>query len=181
MKRRLVLTLAICALLSARRAAAQEVAIGYQGLPYKASGESKTGINLGEGLLLHVGAGAEAGWDSNVFYANSADPLGVKSSAILRLSTFAELTNASRAAVAVQPGLSYDVRAGLTYRRYTSSDPAIVPYRDAWMPSAGLSLGSSGRRGRNDVQDERCGFRRAFGVGGVCLVHQDCLGPSSSV
>jgi hypothetical protein len=144
MKRRLVLTFAICALLSARRAAAQEVSIGYQGLPYKAPGESKTGVNLGEGLLLHVGLGAEAGWDSNVFYANADDPLGVKSSAILRLSSFAELTNASRsAAVASQPGLSYDVRAGLTYRRYTSNDPAIVPYRDAWMPNAGISLGTS--------------------------------------
>jgi hypothetical protein len=143
MKRRLVLTVAICVLLSARRAAAQEVAIGYQGLPYKAPGESKTGVNLGEGLLLHVGVGAEAGWDSNVFYANAADPLGVKASAILRLTTFGELTNASRTAGGgAQTGLSYDVRAGLTYRRYLSTDASIVPYRDAWMPTAGLSLGS---------------------------------------
>ena len=47
-----------------------EVTIGYQGLPYKASGESNTGIQVSEGVLMHVGAGAEAGYDTNVFYAN---------------------------------------------------------------------------------------------------------------
>ena len=43
------------ALLVARLASAQEVTIGYQGLPYKATGESNTGIQLSDGLLLHAG------------------------------------------------------------------------------------------------------------------------------
>ena len=49
-----------------------EVTIGYQGLPYKATGESRTGIQLSESVLMHVGAGAEAGYDSNVFYQDAA-------------------------------------------------------------------------------------------------------------
>jgi hypothetical protein len=152
MNRRLALTIAAFALLSARRAAAQEMSIGYQGLPYKATGESKTGINLGEGVLLHVGAGAEAGWDSNVFYSNSSDPGGVISSGILRFNTFGELTNATRAGAA-QTGLTYDARAGLTYRRYTSDNANVVRYRDAFTPTAGLSLGAGTGRWTFQLSD----------------------------
>ena len=142
MNRRLALTIAAFALLGARRAAAEEVSIGYQGLPYKVTGDSKTGINLAEGVLLHVGAGAEAGYDSNVFYGNSTTPGGVIGSGILRFNTFGELTNASRTGGG-SPSLSYDMRAGLTYRRYTSDNPAVRAYDNAFMPSAGLSLGTS--------------------------------------
>src|SRR5258707_5868136 len=101
MNRRLAWIIAAVALLGARRAAAQaaaqEVSIGYQGLPYKSTGESKTGINLAEGVLLHVGAGAEAGYDSNVFYGSSSVPGSVIGSGILRFNGFGEITNSSRA------------------------------------------------------------------------------------
>jgi hypothetical protein len=144
MNRRLALIIAVFALAGARRAAAQDVSIGYQGLPYKAPGENKTGINLAEGVLLHVGAGAEAGWDSNVFYGSSSVPGSVISSGILRFSGFGQLTNAIRSPQAQgpeqHPGISYDARAGLTYRRYTSSDPNVEHFRSAFMPNAGLSL-----------------------------------------
>jgi hypothetical protein len=139
MNRRLALTIALGALFVARRATAQDVSIGYQGLPYKATGESSTGINIAEGMLLHVGVGAEAGYDSNVFYSNSSDPQGVISSGILRFTGFGEISNAIRGSAAA-PTVSYDVRAGLTYRRYTSDNPNVQLYRDAFMPTAGLAL-----------------------------------------
>ncbi len=66
--------------------------IGYQGLPYKASGESNTGIQVSDGVLLHVGAGAEAGYDTNVFYANT-NRVG---SAIIRVMPFAEICRTRR-------------------------------------------------------------------------------------
>ncbi|HVZ71742.1 MAG TPA: hypothetical protein VHJ20_05145 [Polyangia bacterium] len=125
-------------LISARLAVAQEVTIGYQGLPYKHTGESATGINVAEGMLLHVGAGVEAGYDSNVFYGNS--DTGVTGSGIIRATGYAEFTNTTRATGA-PGGLTFDLRGGMTYRRYTSDDPAVVPFHDAFMPSAGLSLG----------------------------------------
>jgi hypothetical protein len=146
MNRRLALITAAIALFSARRAAAQaagpEVQIGYQGLPYKAMPDSKTGVNLAEGVLLHFGAGAEAGYDSNVFYGSSSVPGAVVGSGILRFNAFGEITNASRGGGGA-PSLSYDIRAGLTYRRYTSSNPSVQLYNNAFMPSAGLSLGTS--------------------------------------
>lgn len=146
MNRRLALITAAIALLSARRAAAQvvagpEVQIGYLGLPYKAMPESKTGINLAEGVLMHVGAGAEAGYDSNVFYGSSSVPGAVIGSGILRFNGFGEITNASRGGGT--PSLTYDVRAGLTYRRYTSSNPNVERFNNAFMPSAGLSLATT--------------------------------------
>jgi hypothetical protein len=142
MNRRLALIIAVGALVSARRAVAQETTIGYQGLPHKATGETQTGIALSDGVLLHVGAGAEAGYDSNVFYSNSTDPGGVLGSGILRFTAFGELTNTPRGG-AKSTEFSYDARVGLTYRRYTSTNPAITPYRDAFMPTAGLSLGGN--------------------------------------
>ena len=141
MNRRLALTIAVFALVSARRAAAQDATIGYQGLPYKATGEAPTGINLGEGVLMHVGLGAEGGYDSNVFYGSSKIPGAVIGSGILRMTGFGEITNSSRTGAV--PGLSYDVRAGLTYRRYLSDNVFVKQYDNAWMPSAGLGLGTS--------------------------------------
>jgi hypothetical protein len=139
MNRRLALTAGLCALLSARVAVAQSgVSIGYQGLPHQAAAETPNGIQIAEGVLMHVGAGAEAGYDSNVFYQNT----GTISSGILRVSSFASIGNATRTSGA-PAGLSFGAGAGLTYRRYTSDNPAVVPFRDAFMPNANLSLGLS--------------------------------------
>jgi hypothetical protein len=148
MNRRLALLLiAVAATLVARRASAQgqgqgEVTIGYQGLPYKAGGEAATGVQLSEGVLMHVGAGAEAGYDSNVFYS-SFDPQG---SAIIRTSLFADASNATRGGATGR--ISFNMRAGLTYRRYQSESAAVQQYSNAWMPSAGLALSmASGQLG----------------------------------
>ncbi|HXU02004.1 MAG TPA: hypothetical protein VN903_13620, partial [Polyangia bacterium] len=116
-----------------------EVTIGYQGLPYKAPGETQTGIQVSDGVLLHVGAGAEGGYDSNVFYTDT-DP---SAAAIYRATIFGELTNATRTGLA--KALSFDARAGLQYRRYqfTNTLPgnaAESDYANAWMPTAGLAL-----------------------------------------
>jgi len=123
MNRRLALIAALIAFMSARRATAQqgpapgaEVTVGYQGLPYKSSSESNTGINIAEGMLLHVGAGVEAGYDSNVFYSSSSDTGGVISSGIIRVTTFGEITNSTRDLSGVPPSVVYSLRAGLVYR-----------------------------------------------------------------
>lgn len=140
MNRRLALLLtALATTLAARSASAQtqgqgEVTIGYQGLPYKASGETATGIQLSDGVLMHVGAGAEAGYDSNVFYQN-VDPRGA---AIIRTSLFADASNATRGGATGR--ISFNLRAGLTYRRYQSDDAQVQQFANAWMPSAGLAL-----------------------------------------
>jgi hypothetical protein len=151
MNRRLALIAALMAFMSARRAAAQtqgavqqgEVSIGYQGLPYKASNESSTGVNLAEGMLLHLGAGVEAGYDSNVFYSSPSDTGGVISSGIIRVTTFGELTNSTRDATVARPSVAYSLRAGLVYRLYTSDNPDVEKYRSAFMPTAGLGLGTT--------------------------------------
>ena len=74
MNRRLALTIGLGVLAGARTAAAQEAAaIGYQGLPQKASGEQATGINVAEGMLLHVGAGAGNQVLNNFITANHGE------------------------------------------------------------------------------------------------------------
>lgn len=141
MKRHLKLCIGFGVLLVGRAAIAQEVQIGYQGLPYKASGESNNGIQISDGVLMHVGAGAEAGYDSNVFYQSAGSQFNI-GSGILRLTAFGEITNASRTGT-VPSSLSFDARAGLQYRRYTSTDTNLDGYHNAFMPSAGLSLATS--------------------------------------
>jgi hypothetical protein len=140
MNRRLALWTALAATAITRGALAQEVTIGYQGLPYKAAGETNTGIQVSEGVLMHVGAGVEAGYDSNVFYSNTAEV----SSPIIRTSLFGELTNATRTGAATR--MTFDLRAGVTYRRYQSDDvvSANQDFQNAWMPTAGLALSAGG-------------------------------------
>jgi hypothetical protein len=139
MNRRLTLWTGLGVLLITRVASAQDVTIGYQGLPYKSSGESNTGIQLSDGVLMHVGIGVEAGYDTNVFYQDT----DTHQSAIIVVAPYAEVTNASRTGP-VSSLLSFDARVGLQYRRYQSDDPAITPFRNAWMPNAGLSLSTGG-------------------------------------
>jgi hypothetical protein len=140
MNRRLALWTGLGALTLARVATAQqELTIGYQGLPYKATGESNTGIQLSEGLLLHTGIGVEAGYDTNVFYSNT----DAQGSAIVRVMPYLELTNATRTGP-VSRDLTFDARVGLQYRHYFSDAMDLQTYRDAWMPNAGVSLGFGG-------------------------------------
>jgi hypothetical protein len=141
MNRRLALLTGFIAMSIGSVAGAQEVTIGYQGLPYKSSGESNTGIQVSEGALLHVGAGAEAGYDTNVFYQPSGNALG---SGIVRVMPYAELTNASRTGP-VSRDLNFDLRAALMYRRYLTTDPGLAEmYRNAWLPTAGAALSIGG-------------------------------------
>src|SRR5262249_55571103 len=121
MNRRLVPWIALVVTLMARAAGAQqggqgEVTIGYQGLPYKPAGENQNGIQVSDGVLLHVGAGAEAGYDTNVFYSESNEV----GSPIYRVSLFAGLTNATRTGLAKT--FTFEARAGVQYRRYQSDD-----------------------------------------------------------
>ncbi len=117
MNRRLALSIGLGALLAGRIASAQEVTIGYQGLPYKATGENNTGIQIADGVLLHAGIGVEAGYDTNVFYA----PTNAIGSSIFRVMPYLELTNATRTGPASKE-LTFDARAGLQYRHYGNSE-----------------------------------------------------------
>jgi hypothetical protein len=139
MNRRLALWTGLGALLVARVASAQDVTIGYQGLPYKATGESNTGIQLSDDLLLHSGIGVEYGYDTNVFYTNT----DAQGSALLRVMPYLELTNATRNGPSARD-ITFDARAGLQYRHYFSDAQDLQSYRDAWMPNAGLSLSVGG-------------------------------------
>ncbi len=135
MNRRLALSIGLGALLAGRIASAQDVTIGYSGLPAKSSGESNTGIQIADGVLLHAGFGVEAGYDTNVFYA----PTNTIGSSIFRFMPYLELTNATRTGPTSKE-LSFDVHAGLQYRHYGNSVVSNAGYADSWNPNAGVSL-----------------------------------------
>jgi len=138
MNLRLALGTGLCVLGAASVASAQEVTIGYQGLPHKSSGESNTGIQVGDGVLMHVGAGAEAGYDSNVFYDDTA----ALSSPVIRAQVFGEVSNATRTGPVSRN--SFHLRAGLGYRRYQSDNPDVQRFSNAFIPTAGLAFATGG-------------------------------------
>ena len=139
-RRLLALSIGLGALAAGRLTFAQEeVTIGYGGLPYKSGGESNTGIQLSDSVLLHAGIGVEAGYDSNVFYSHT-DAIG---SGIIRVMPYLEITNATRTGPASKL-LTFDLRAGLQYRRYTSDNPDVQLYSNAYNPNAGVSIGIGG-------------------------------------
>jgi hypothetical protein len=118
-----------------------DVMVGYQGLPFRSptGPTSQGGIQVSDSVLLHAGVGAEAGYDSNVFYSEN----NAKASPIVRVLPFLELTNMTR--MGAQPSAaSFDLGAALTYREYLSNDTLIREQR-AFMPSAyaNLDLSSS--------------------------------------
>jgi hypothetical protein len=139
MNRRLALWTGLGVLLASRAASAQDATIGYQGLPYKATGESNTGIQLSDRVLLHAGVGVEAGYDTNVFYQDT----NTTSSAIYVVLPYLELTNATRTGP-TSSLFTFDARVGLQYRRYQSDNPVLTPFRNAWMPTAGLLVSTGG-------------------------------------
>jgi len=88
--------------------------------------------------MMHVGAGAEAGYDTNVFYQTPP----TVSSPIIRATSFVEDPNASR--TGVDRAVSGSMRGpGVQYRRYSGTDSRLDAYRNAWMPVAGLSLSTT--------------------------------------
>ena len=167
MNRRLALLIGLGSLLAGRSAFAQEVTIGYQGLPSKSSGESNTGVQISDGVLLHAGIGVEAGYDTNVFYA----PTNTIGSSIFRFMPYAELTNATRTGAAARE-LSFDAHAGLQYRHYGNSEVSNAGYADSWNPNAGISLSLGNAAFGFGVADvfariEDAPYANSTGVGGV--------------
>jgi hypothetical protein len=167
MNRRFALLISVGALLAGKIASAQEVTIGYAGLPSKSSGESNTGIQIADGVLLHTGFGVEAGYDTNVFYA----PTNTIGSSIFRFMPYAELTNATRTGP-VSRELAFDVHAGLQYRHYGNSEVSNAGYADAWNPNAGVSLSLGGAQFGLGIADvfariEDPPYANNTGAGGV--------------
>jgi hypothetical protein len=113
---------------------------GPGGLASRAPLGQDTGVKLSETSLLHVGVGAEGGYDTNVFY-NDQDPV---SAPILRVIPFIQLTNATRTG-AVPSGVYYDLGASLIYREYLSNDEQTKQQRAFNPVASGLLEFSSGR------------------------------------
>jgi hypothetical protein len=103
-------------------------------LSMRAPAGQETGFKMSPTSLLHVGIGAEGGYDSNVFYGNNNNPQSpIVASPVLRVIPFVELTNATRTG-AVPAGVYYDLSAALTYREYLTDDPSAKAQR-AFNPS----------------------------------------------
>ena len=112
--------------------------------PTRRAARAETGIQVSDGVLMHVGAGAEAGYDTNVFYEDAAIARARRSSARRCSRT---LSNATRAGPTGR--LSFNVRAGLTYRRYQSDDPdgAAISATPGCPPRGWRSATGSGQLG----------------------------------
>jgi hypothetical protein len=121
----------------------------------RAPAGQETGVKLSPTSLLHVGIGVEGGYDSNVFYtkANDPDPRNkVIASPLLRVTPFAEITNATRTGAAPS-GVYYDLNTSLTYREYLTDDPDAKAQR-AFNPSVtGILETSTGQTFTLGVSD----------------------------
>jgi hypothetical protein len=84
---------------------------------------------VGDGSILHVGAGVEVGYDNNVFYSET----GARGSGLLVAMPYAELTNAPRAG-APAPSTYYSLSAAAPYRFYF--EKLARDRASGWSPSA---------------------------------------------
>jgi hypothetical protein len=85
---------------------------------------AQSGIRLGEAFVLHVGAGIELGWDSNVFYQPSS--VGEVNSFSLRLTPHFDLTNRPRGG---ERQIVFDLHGGLNYLEWLNSSPTLRALR----------------------------------------------------
>lgn len=99
-----------------------------------------TGLRLSQSSILHAGVGAEAGFDSNVFFSDA----DVVSAPILRVTPFLQVTNATREG-AVPSAVYYDLNAALQYREYLSDDEDVRAQRALNPVISGSVALSSGR------------------------------------
>ena len=114
----------------------ETMSYGLQGISPR---NGPVGAKLGESTLLHLGIGAEVGYDSNVYYSPDR-----KASPIARVTPALNLSNAERDGT-LPDGLAYDFSASLGYREYLASDEDIRKQR-AFIPSAGLLLQFSSKQ-----------------------------------
>jgi hypothetical protein len=134
--RYLALGVLVVVCLVARTGQAQQfgpVSVGIPGVAAPVISPSN-GLPLSDSALLHSGVSVEGGYDTNIFY-NDADKVG---SAMLRVNPFLDLTNTGRNGEA-PTGLFFDLRAGLSYREYLTSDESIRRLR-AVQPTASINL-----------------------------------------
>jgi hypothetical protein len=96
----------------------------------------ENGLLISESALLHAGVTVEGGYDSNVFYDDTAG--NHYGSSILRINPFLDISNTARNGE-VPSGLFFDARASLAYREYLTSDPTITQLR-TFSPTLSASL-----------------------------------------
>jgi hypothetical protein len=132
-----------------------------------------TGYAISDGVMLHMGVGAEGGFDNNVFYNDTQKA----SAGVLRVTPFLELTNTGRSGQAPS-GLFFDARAALTYREYFSNDEDIKRLR-AFMPLVNAVLEHNSRGTlvlavtENYVRLEDAPYSRGTGPGTEVIVRDN--------
>lgn len=119
-RRRYLAFLTTCALLATGRLAAAQASGG--GVAPTSMGSAARGVRLGEAMVLHLGVGAEFGWDSNIFY----EPSNEANSFYMRLTPNFDLTNRPRSG---QRQIQFDFHGGLNYVEYLNGDAAIRAHR----------------------------------------------------
>src|SRR5450432_49242 len=137
MTRRILLaSAAAAALLTQTRAASAQMSfIGGVSSSWAPAISPATGIQIGDGVILHTGVGVEGGYDSNVFY-NDDTKVGAT---LVRVTPFIDINNATRTGE-VPSGIAYDLNATLTYREYFSDQEDVTRLR-AFVPTVRGSLG----------------------------------------
>lgn len=98
--------------------------LGLAYLPSKANLSDTGGAKLSESAVLHLGLGAEAGYDSNVFYSQT----NIVSAPVVRVIPFIQLTNATRGG-APPAGTFYDLSATLLYREFITDNSSAKAQR----------------------------------------------------
>jgi hypothetical protein len=110
------------------------------------------GIRLSESALLHLGITAEAGYDTNVFYASDKTPSNqVAQSAVLVVSPFFDISNATRHGGVTQ-AFTYHLGASLAYRQYVDDDPNVKA-QSHFSPSASAGIAVTGAKTSFSLSD----------------------------
>jgi hypothetical protein len=99
------------------------------------------GVRLSESALLHLGVAAEAGYDTNVFYDNTART----QSAVLTVTPFFDISNSLRQGESGGQSFVYHLGASLAYRQYLNNDPNVKA-QTAFTPTVNAGIAANGAK-----------------------------------
>jgi hypothetical protein len=134
-----------------------------------------SGLQLGEGAILHASVTADIGYDTNVFYSSSSD----QSAPILHITPRLELTNSLRDG-STPSGTYYDLVAAVDFLEYLSNNSQITS-QDAINPTvAGTATFSPGQEVSLTLNENFTRYRQApYVAGAEPIVRDDNMASAS--
>ncbi len=138
-----------------------------------------SGLQLGEGAILHAAIIADMGYDTNVFYSSSSTAQGAPGAPVLNITPRLELTNTMRDG-STPSGTYYDLVAAVDFLEFLSNDSKVTSQNAIDPTASGTAVFSPGQELSLTLNESFTRSRQApYEEGGAPIVRDDNMASAS--